>query len=501
MRRSSKTAPASTNAPSTASTRATGCSTSTPTNASTAVPASRSARSRRSTTKTTCPSKWADYYKANVEFFDEVGSPGRRREGRRDPRRPPGHRRAAAPGALTQWRSSAARLPVGRARAVRGSAPRRTRRHRRPVGRFARRPDARRRPRRRSRAATDAHAYPQTAGHARPCARRSSSGTRAAAASRSSTSRNVLPDHRLEGARRPAADPARPRRPATSSCSRAPPTRPTRSAPRVVGAPCSRPTSPTSGRPRRGSSGSTARATPTAGCTASRVPAPRRRARARARRRHRERRVLRRARLGRRMGRPTPVHPRPAGDRGRRAASRWRSTRSASSRTWPATAPAFVAGCSDLIGELLAVRKHLGPHAAGPRAGGDDRRARRRRARRRAEASATARGATCSRRRSRPPASASTRSEAGLYLWATAGRGRVGDRRARSPTSASSVGPGHFYGEHGPRARADRAHRHRRADRRRRRAPRASARSERHCGDRQRKARCLGGCNSVPEHV
>ena len=40
------------------------------------MPASRSARSRRSTTRTTCPKQWAEYYKANVEFFDDLGSPG-----------------------------------------------------------------------------------------------------------------------------------------------------------------------------------------------------------------------------------------------------------------------------------------------------------------------------------------------------------------------------------------------------------------------------------------
>ena len=40
------------------------------------MPASRSARSRRSSTRTTCPEQWKDYYKANVEFFSELGSPG-----------------------------------------------------------------------------------------------------------------------------------------------------------------------------------------------------------------------------------------------------------------------------------------------------------------------------------------------------------------------------------------------------------------------------------------
>ena len=38
--------------------------------------ASRCARSRRSTTRTTCRTQWSQYYKANVEFFDDLGSPG-----------------------------------------------------------------------------------------------------------------------------------------------------------------------------------------------------------------------------------------------------------------------------------------------------------------------------------------------------------------------------------------------------------------------------------------
>jgi hypothetical protein len=42
--------------------------------------ASRSARSTASTRasgpSTSTPEEWKDYYKANVEFFDELGSPG-----------------------------------------------------------------------------------------------------------------------------------------------------------------------------------------------------------------------------------------------------------------------------------------------------------------------------------------------------------------------------------------------------------------------------------------
>ena len=38
--------------------------------------ASRCARWRRSSTRTTTPEKWKDYYAANVDFFDDLGSPG-----------------------------------------------------------------------------------------------------------------------------------------------------------------------------------------------------------------------------------------------------------------------------------------------------------------------------------------------------------------------------------------------------------------------------------------
>ncbi|MGC0370436.1 hypothetical protein RKD05_002688 [Microbacterium sp. SLBN-111] len=38
--------------------------------------ASPCAPSRPSTTRTTLPEEWSDYYKANVEFFDDIGSPG-----------------------------------------------------------------------------------------------------------------------------------------------------------------------------------------------------------------------------------------------------------------------------------------------------------------------------------------------------------------------------------------------------------------------------------------
>ena len=83
---------------------------------------------------------------------------------------------------------------------------------------------------------------------------------------------------------------------------------------------------------------------------------------------------------------------------------------------------AFLAGDPEIVARLVTARKHLGLMLPAPRAGGDGRRARRRRARRRAEGALPRAARRCSSPRSRPPASASTRSEAGLYLWATEGR-------------------------------------------------------------------------------
>ena len=92
------------------------------------------------------PEEWKGYYDANVHFFDDLGSPGRRRQARRDRPRPRARRGAAAARTrrVTRRRVSAAaaRTSPGttspphaeRARA----APRR---HRRPVDRHARRPD------------------------------------------------------------------------------------------------------------------------------------------------------------------------------------------------------------------------------------------------------------------------------------------------------------------------------------------------------------------------
>ena len=45
------------------------------------------------------PEQWAEYYKANVEFFDDLGSPGGAAKIGRHPQGPPDHRRPAAAGA------------------------------------------------------------------------------------------------------------------------------------------------------------------------------------------------------------------------------------------------------------------------------------------------------------------------------------------------------------------------------------------------------------------
>ena len=58
-----------------ASTRAAGCSTSSPTSASTAVPANRCVPEDTSS-RDDVPDEWEPYTAANVDFFDDLGSPG-----------------------------------------------------------------------------------------------------------------------------------------------------------------------------------------------------------------------------------------------------------------------------------------------------------------------------------------------------------------------------------------------------------------------------------------
>ena len=58
------------------------------------------------------PEQWKDFYKANVEFFDDLGSPGRRVEDRQDRQGPPARRGAAAAGARSTERAAARARPA-----------------------------------------------------------------------------------------------------------------------------------------------------------------------------------------------------------------------------------------------------------------------------------------------------------------------------------------------------------------------------------------------------
>ena len=57
------------------------------------------------------PEQWTDYYKANVEFFDDLGQPRRRREDGRHRQGPPDHRGAAPARTRRVSRQLAAELP------------------------------------------------------------------------------------------------------------------------------------------------------------------------------------------------------------------------------------------------------------------------------------------------------------------------------------------------------------------------------------------------------
>ena len=130
---------------------------------------------------------------------------------------------------------------------------------------------------------------------------------------------------------------------------------------------------------------------------------------------------------------------------------------------------AFVAGDPAVVGELLAVRKHLGLMMPGAGAARDGRGARRRRAR--GGAARPLRGPSrCCAAALEAAGFRIDHSEGALYLWATRGRGLLGHRRlarrARHPGRAGRVlRPGRRP------ARPGRPHRHRRAHRRRGRAP------------------------------
>ena len=384
---------------------------------------------------------------------------------------------------------AAARLPVGPARAARPHGPRAPGRDRRPVGRDAGRPDARGRP---GGAGGGGRrpGYPLTARHARRCARRSSAGWRAGAASTVDPARGAA-DGRQPRSSSPGCRRCSGSAPATRWWSRSSPIRRTTSA---RGSPA----------PRCVATDSTARARARAGValvwlnspsnpTGRVLPAEHlRKVVAWARERGAvvgQRRVLRRAAAG------TPSRSRcctPTSAAGRTTACS-RCTRCPSAPTSRATGPAFVAGDPALVGELLAVRKHAGLMVPGPvqaamAAALDDdehvaEQQERYRARRTALLDAPA----------SMPASGSTHSEAGLYLWATRDE-PCWDTVGVAGRSWDPRGAGRLLrcGRRPPRP--GRADRDRRADRRRRRPAhgltRAVRRRARPARPRPRAGRC-----------
>ena len=76
----SRIARAWTSAPSTASTRGSARCTSTPRSAWTVAPASPCAPPRPIFYEDDLPEEWSDYLRANVDFFNELGSPRRRQK-------------------------------------------------------------------------------------------------------------------------------------------------------------------------------------------------------------------------------------------------------------------------------------------------------------------------------------------------------------------------------------------------------------------------------------
>ena len=168
------------------------------------------------------PEEWADYYKANVEFFDDLGSPGGaakigviHKDHPLIAALPPAGARR-----LTSTMGARRRLPDFPWDSLAPVSPSGARAH--PAGIVdlsvgtpvdptpAGGPGRARRGLRRARLPADLRAP-------RRCARRSSPGSPAARRARARPRRRAA-DDRLQGARRLAADPARARRRATSSC-------------------------------------------------------------------------------------------------------------------------------------------------------------------------------------------------------------------------------------------------------------------------------------------
>ena len=416
------------------------------------------------------PEQWKDYYKANVEFFDDLGSPGGAAKiGKIDKDHPliaalpPQDQRGTEPrdrGAAVRGRLP--RLSLGPARPVRRDRPRAPGRHRRPLGRHAGRPHARRSSAGRSRPPSDAPGYPLT--HGTPALREAVVRwfARRRGVHRASTRPAVLPTigskelvawlptllglgpgdvvvhpevayptydvgARLAGATPVAADGLTAARPAAGP-------------PGLAELP---------GQPDRPGA-------------AGRAPAQGRRLGPRARRGGGLRRVLRRAGLGRAATGRRVLHPR----RLRRR------------RTTGLLAVYSLSKQSNLAGYRAGVRRRrpgAGPRAArgaqarrddraGAGAGRDGRGARRRRARRTSSARATGARRDVLRAALERAGLRVDDSEAGLYLWAT----RDEDCWASVRSLAAARDPGRAGGVLRPgrrTARAGGADRHRRAGR------------------------------------
>ena len=264
------------------------------------------------------PEQWADYTAANVEFFDDLGSPGgaaklgaqdrrpadrrpaaagaRPLAGERGPVRAPRQERRTSPGASRTLPD----FPWDVARAVRRPRAAHPGRHRRPVGRHAGRPHARGRPRgaRGGRRRPGLPARPRAPPR---CARRARDWFARTLRGRRSTRTRSLP---TIGSKELVAwlPPLLGLGPGDTVVIPGWPTRPTTSAPCSPGCEFVATDEPETGPTAPRWSGSTRRATPRARCSASSAsprssPGP-----AQHGRRGRERRVLRRARLGRRAG-------------------------------------------------------------------------------------------------------------------------------------------------------------------------------------------------------
>ena len=414
------------------------------------------------------PDQWTRVLQGQRRVLRRARLARRRRQGRRDRQGPPDHRGAPAAAARRVTRRPmgaadrrAAGLPVGHARAVRRARPRAPGRHRRPLGRHPRRPDAR----------GWSRAGPGRRGRTRPATRRRT-GTPAL--------REAIVDWFARRRGVPGLDPAAvlptigskelvalpavllgPRRRATSCVhprDRLPDVRRRRAARRArrrCRATTPTPTgprhdvrlvwlnSPSQPRPARCSTPSICAAVVDAAralgaCVASdecyaRTGAGTSR--------------------GRRPAVPSILDPRVCG---RRPHAGLLAVLLAVQAVEPRRLPRGLR--RGRPGDRRAAARGpqaRGAHGARARAGRDDRRARRRRARRRAAATATAGVAAALRPALERAGFASTQSTAGLYLWAAAG----GAARTAGATVADLaelgilVAPGTFYG----RRRAARA--------------------------------------------